>query len=181
MKQHGPWKIKSSEVKYKNPWMEVREDQVIRPDGKDGIYGTISVLSGSSVLPIDEEGNVYLSQEFHYGVGQETIEVVAGGLDKDESPLDCAKRELEEEAGISATDFVDLGRIVSYTSYMDASVYLYLARNLSFKEVSRQEALNIKLIKISLEKALMMVMNGEIFHTGSCVLILKAAKYLGKL
>jgi hypothetical protein len=59
--QKGPWTVKSTETKYKNPWIEVREDKVIRPDGKDGICGVVTMKSGVSVLPYDTEGNVYLA------------------------------------------------------------------------------------------------------------------------
>lgn len=181
MEQRGPWKIKSSEVKYKNPWMEVREDQVVRPDGKDGIYGVINVIGGVSVLPIDDEGNVYLTDEFHYGIGRDSIEVISGGLDDGEDPLACAKRELVEETGITAKDFVYLGETDPFTSYLNAPVYLYLARNLSFGKNNLEGSEIIRVVKMTFEEAVQMVMESKISHGGSCVLILKAAKYLGRL
>ena len=67
MKEHGPWKIKESVIKYKNPWIEVREDKVIRPDGKSGIFGVVNMKHGISVLPMDDEGFVYLTEEFNEG------------------------------------------------------------------------------------------------------------------
>ena len=51
-KKNGPWIIKASEQKYKNPWLEVVEDQVVRPDGTEGIYGGVKIKEGISVLPI---------------------------------------------------------------------------------------------------------------------------------
>mgnify|MGYP001618148539 FL=1 len=84
MKQHGPWKIKKSATKYKNPWLEVIEDQVIRPDGKPGIYGVVKMKPGVSVLALDEHEIAYLISEFHYTLGKESVEVVSGAMDKGE-------------------------------------------------------------------------------------------------
>src|SRR3989344_4829272 len=86
MKKYGPWMIKSSEIKYKNPWIEVREDIVIRPDGKDGIFGVVNMKAGVSILAFDDE-HVYLTKEFKYGIGAESIETISGGIDEGEEPL----------------------------------------------------------------------------------------------
>ena len=92
MKTNGPWKIKDSQVKYKNPWISVREDQVIRPDGKDGIFGVVEMVAGASVLPLDDDGFVYLTKEFHYAIEQDSVEVVSGAIDEGETALEAAKR-----------------------------------------------------------------------------------------
>ncbi len=181
MKSHGPWKIKSSEVKYKNPWMEVREDQVVRPDGKDGIYGTLKLRPGASVLPLDNEGNVYLIKEFHYGLGYEGIQVAGGGLDDNEEPLKAAQRELAEELGITATEWIDLARTDLFTGYLNGPVYLFLARQLTLAEHDRDSGERMTVIKLPFSEAIKMVMTGEITDGGSCVLLLKAAAYLGRL
>jgi len=75
MNNNGPWKIKSSEEKYKNPWINVREDQVIGPDNKDGIFGIVEMVNGVSILPIDEDGFVYLTKEFHYAIKKATLKL----------------------------------------------------------------------------------------------------------
>ncbi len=116
MIKNGPWTIKASEEKYKNPWIRVQEDKVIRPDGKDGIFGIVEMVSGISVLPLDEEGFVYLTDEFHYGLQQNSIEVVSGAIDNDEKPIEAAKRELKEELGIEAENWVDFGLINPFTT-----------------------------------------------------------------
>ncbi len=67
MRKNGPWTIKSSETKYENPWIKVVEDKVIQPNGDDGIFGTVVMVPGISVLPCDEEGNVYLTKEDQSG------------------------------------------------------------------------------------------------------------------
>src|SRR5262249_16931064 len=99
-KPHGPWQIVQSHQVYKDPWIEVLKDDVIRADGKPGTHSVIWIRPGVSVLLLDDAGFVYLTEEFHYGVGRITLEVVSGGLDDGETPLAGAQREAQEELGI---------------------------------------------------------------------------------
>lgn len=174
----GPWTILSYKTVYKNPWIDVREDQVIRPDGKPGIFGVVIMKSGISVLPLDDKGNVYLTEEYHYAVERVTTEVISGGIDKNETKLDAAKRELEEEAGITAKEWTYLGFIDPFTSAISSPNYMFLARNLRFSKSNPDGTESIKIIKIRLEKAIKMAEDSEITHGASVVLILKANSYL---
>src|SRR4051812_8975783 len=99
-KKNGLWTIQGTTRIYQNPWVEVDEDTVINPAGKPGTFTTVKMKPGVSVLAFDDDGYVYLAGEFRYAVGRESIEVVSGGIDGDESPLAAAKRELLEELGI---------------------------------------------------------------------------------
>ena len=180
MKKHGPWQIMSSELKYKNPWMEVTEDKVIRPDGKPGIYAIAKVKSGVSILAMDDEGFVYLTCEFKYALGEESIETVSGGIDQDETPLNAAKRELKEELGIDASEWTDLGIVNPLTGYVVSPAIVFLARKLKFGKASQEGTEKIKKLKVSFEEAVRLVMESKITHGQSCVLILKAHEYLRK-
>ncbi|HRY82945.1 MAG TPA: NUDIX hydrolase [Candidatus Moranbacteria bacterium] len=180
MKKNGQFIIKKSVQKYKNPWIEVTEDQVIRPNGKAGIFGTVRVLDGSAVLPLDEDGYVYLTKEFKYAIGKIDIETMSGGLDGGERYLTSAKRELKEELGITAKKWVDLGLINPFTSVVKGSQKMFLARKLTFGKDDQEGTENISLVKVKLEEAVKMVMDSVITHGASCVLILKAARYLKK-
>src|SRR3989338_10662642 len=103
----GPWTAIDSKIIYKNPWIVVREDIVIRPDNKKGVFGVVKMKAGVSILPLDGENNVYLTQEYHYAVERITIEAISGGIDDKEHKLDTAKRELKEETGILADEWID--------------------------------------------------------------------------
>jgi ADP-ribose pyrophosphatase len=161
--------------------MEVREDQVVRPDGKDGIYGVVEMKNGASVLPMDDENNVYLTKEFRYALGEESIEAAGGVVDDGEDGIQAAKRELKEELGIVADEWVDLGRLEPFTGAVHSSANLYLARGLKFGSTKAEGTEIISVVKITLNEAVEMVMNSEIVHGQTSVLILKAARYLGKL
>jgi ADP-ribose pyrophosphatase len=138
----------------------------------------VTLGSGVSVLALDDEKRVYLTDEFHYAVGRRTLEVVSGGCDPGEEPLDAARRELEEELGIVARDWIELGSFDPFTTMLCAPAKLFLARNLTFG-ASRQEGTeNIRCVTVSFDEAIAMVMDGRITHGPSCVVILKAARLL---
>ncbi len=179
MKSRGPWKILSSELKYKNPWIEVTEDKVLRPDGNPGIYGTVNILPGISVVAIDDDGYAHLVEVFQYGLGQNSIETVSGALDKGETPLAAAKRELKEELGIEAADWVDLGVIHQYTSIVkDAPQQLFLARKLKFGKFEREGTEVLKPVKVKFSEAVRWVLQSKIVDAQSGMAIMKANEYL---
>src|SRR5918997_1509708 len=110
-KKKGPWTVEETARVYRAPWVEVVEDKVLRPDGTRGLFSTVLMRPGVSVLALDEEGFVHLTSEYRYAVERESIEVVSGGVDDGETPLDAAKRELREELGLLALEWDDLGTV----------------------------------------------------------------------
>lgn len=181
MKNNGPWKIKNSQEKYKNQWICVREDQVIRPDGEDGIFGVVEMVPGVSALPLDEEGFVYLAEQFRYSLGERSIEAACGGIDEGENPLEAAKRELKEELGIEADEWIELGIVNPFTTVVRSLASLYLVKKLRFGRADLDATEGINIIKVKLADAVKMVMESKISHGPSCVLILKTAEYLRKM
>jgi ADP-ribose pyrophosphatase len=179
MKTNGPFVINESNVKYKNNWIEVVEDKVTRPNGQPGLFGIVNYISGVAVLPLDEEGFVYLTEEFHYALEAADIEAVSGGIDPGEEPSAAAKRELKEELGIEATEWIDLGTVNPFTTVIKSPQRMYLAKQLTFGESHQEETEDIKLVKIKFEEAVKMAMDSKITHGPSALLILKAKNYLG--
>jgi len=178
MRLHGPWKILQSHVEYQDPWIHVRRDDVIRPDNQPGSYTVVSLKPGVSVLAIDDAGHVCLTEEFHYGVGRVTIEVVSGGIESGEGPLLTAQRELAEELGITANEWAHCGVCDPFTASVVSPTQLYLARDLTFGEHQQEGTEQIRLVKMRLDEAVEAVMDGTITHGPSGVLILKAALLL---
>lgn len=179
MEKVGPWTKISSEVKYKSPWMEVIEDKVIHSDGKERIYSISSTLDSVTVLPVDSEGNVYLVRQFRYCLNGEYLEAPAGNIDEGEKPLDAAKRELKEELGISANEWISLGTMIPQETLRKTS-NLYLARDLQHGEPNPEESKWIKEEVMPLKEAVEKVMRNEIVHWASVGVILKTNNYLNK-
>ena len=126
----NPFTLISTKKVYENPWISVREDRVVRPGGKEGIFGVVTMNHGVTVIAIDHDDNVITTDEFAYALEKNSFEVVSGGMDHDESPLECAKRELKEETGYEATEWIDLGYIDPFTSIIRSRNYIFLARDL---------------------------------------------------
>jgi 8-oxo-dGTP pyrophosphatase MutT (NUDIX family) len=177
-RKHGPWTIKETVRKYRNEFIEVLEDQVIQPDGQPGQYATVLMKAGVSVLAIDDEGFAYLTTQFRYAVGKESLEVVSGAIDEGEEPEAAARRELREEAGIDAGELISLGQVDIDTSIVRNPASQFLARDLKFRETEQEGTEQISLRKMKLEEAVSKVMRGEITHGPTCVIILKASHYL---
>jgi ADP-ribose pyrophosphatase len=175
VKQHGPWQIVREHLIYTDPWIHVRKDDVIRPDGQPGIHTVIHLKPGASVLAMDDEHHVYLTEEFHYGVGRVTLEVVSGGSEPAEDPLCTAQRELQEELGITATRWDDLGACDPFTANVVSPTRLYLARGLSFGSTAREGTELIRCVRMPFVETIACVMDGRITHAPSCLVIMKAA------
>ncbi|HJQ09067.1 MAG TPA: NUDIX hydrolase [Candidatus Saccharimonadales bacterium] len=176
--QKGPWQVVGSTPKYENHWISVREDQVIRPDGKTGIFGVVTMRPGISVLPVDDDGYVYLMQEYKYGTEKETIEVISGSGEPGEALHDTVRREMEEEAGLIAREITDLGYIDPFTSVVNSPNYLYLAEGLIEGMPEPEGTEHIQVLRVPYQQALDWVMDGTITHGASVAIILKVRDYL---
>jgi 8-oxo-dGTP pyrophosphatase MutT (NUDIX family) len=176
----GPYTVLSSRMQYENPWMRVREDRVIRPGGSEGLFGVVEMVGGSSVLAVDDNDDVYLVREYKYAVGRDSLEVVSGAIDAGETPLAAAKRELREEAGLIASEWRELGTVDPFTTAIRCTNHLFLAQALSPTPADPDDGEEISLVRVPLEEALQMVLAGEITHASSCILILRAARLLGR-
>ena len=169
--------ISSREV-HKGNLVRLREDKVILPQGTEALYEYVEIKHGSSTLAMEDNGDVWLVKEWKYAIGRPSVEVVSGGLEPGESPLEGARRELREEAGLDAAEFIPLGHVDPFTTMLRCQNYLFLARGLTANPHQREEAEVMELMRVPLAKAVRMVMDGEITHGTSCVLIFKARTFL---
>lgn len=172
-KKNGPWTIKDSESVFKNEFLELINEQVVQPDGNDGEYAIVRMKPGVCVLAIDDEDNVYLTKQFRYALGAESLEVVTGGSENGDA-LENAKRETKEEMGIEAEEWIDLGTAETDTSIVHCPAHFFVARKLKFGKPEREGTEQMKPVTMKFDKAVEKVLNGEIRHALSCVLILKA-------
>jgi 8-oxo-dGTP pyrophosphatase MutT (NUDIX family) len=174
----GPYKVLSTRKAYENPWLSVREDKVIRPGGKEGYFGIIEMKVGATVLALTAQNEVYLISEYKYGVERDSIELMSGALEADETPLDAARRELREEVGLEADEWIEMGVVDPFTTAVRSPNYMFLAMGVREGQRNPEEGEVLEIIKTPLSNAIEMVMRSEITHSASCVLILKADRYL---
>ncbi|MGP5309015.1 NUDIX domain-containing protein [Vreelandella alkaliphila] len=171
----GQFTVTSSKTIYKNPWIEVTEDSVIRPEGDRGIFGTVDMKDGVAILPLFSDGTVLLAREYKYAQDSEMIEIIGGGIDEGEAPEQAAARELAEEAGIGAGHFKSIGVTDPFTTLVRTRDHLIIATEL-YELAARPPADDmVEPFNVSLNTAVEYVLNGSITHTTSCLLILRAA------
>jgi ADP-ribose pyrophosphatase len=172
-RRHGPWTIQSRREVYRDPWVRVARDEVLRPDGQPGSYCVVEVKPGVCVLALDQQRRAHLTEEFHYGVGRVTLECVSGGVEAGEPLLETARRELREELGITAARWDDLGVVDPFTANVVSPTQLYLARELTFGAAAGDPGEPIRPAVLAWEECCEAVMTSRITHGPSCVAILK--------
>ncbi|HVG31126.1 MAG TPA: NUDIX hydrolase [Pyrinomonadaceae bacterium] len=177
-KKHGPWTIRATQRKFKNDLVELNEDEVTKPDGSEGTYATVTLLDGVAVLAVGDDGTAYFIKEFRYALGRENVEVVAGGVEDGEETVDAARRELREELGIEAAEFVELGSVEYATSILKSASTLFLARGLTFTEKDEDASEIIETVEMSLEEAAARSLGGDFVHATTALLVLRAHSYL---
>ena len=175
------WQTKSSKVVYKNPWMIVHEDEVVMPNGKDGIYGYVEAASNSVyVVPIDDEGNTYLIQQKRYTTKQIRWEVPAGATDKE--PYEkAAKRELLEETGLKAGHIAVLSETQAAANLTTFVGAVCLATQLTrvSDELDTSEGI-LAYRKLPLQEAIDMIMTGEIINGPSITSLFMGKEHLSR-
>ena len=155
-------------------------DEILLPNGNKGVREVVRHPGAVCVLPLTDEGEVIFVNQFRYALNKVTLEVPAGKLEKGEDPTEAALRELSEETGIEARKIVPMGALYTTPALMDEIIYMYIATDLVQGEQHLDEDEFVNAIKIPLEKAVEMVMNGEIRDSKTQTMILKADKYLNK-
>lgn len=168
----------SSEEKYKGIIVRVRLDEAELHTGKHVRREVVEHPGGVAVLPVDGEGNCYLVRQFRYPFGRVLLEVPAGKRENQEEPLLCGRRELSEETGFEAEEFIDLGCCYTSPGIATEVLYLYLALGLrpGKSHPDQDEYLNV--VKLPLKTLSEMVMRNEIEDAKTVMAILKAEKVL---
>ena len=178
---HNPWQTLSTEVKYRNPWISVREDQVLNPGGGRGIYGVVSMKNKAiGIIPVDAEGNTWLVGQYRYPLNEYSWEIPMGGGLIEHDVLESAQRELKEETGLTAAHWTRIARLHTSNSVTDEEGFVYLAEGLTHGEVEPEETEDLRLWKLPLAEAVRMVMDDRITDGISVAGLLKAEKVLAK-
>lgn len=172
--QNNPWKTLSTREVYVNPWIRVREDQVLNPSGNPGIYGVVEFKNQAvGVVPIDEEGYTWLVGQYRYTHHQYEWEIPEGGCPAGESLEDCARRELLEETGLVADHLTPLlSDLQLSNSVTNEKAFLFVATGLSSTQASPEETEQITVHRLPLRDAIQMAKQGAIRDAMSVIALL---------
>ncbi len=153
------------EVVYRGRVIDLIVDQIEYPSGSKGIREVARHPGGAVAVPLFDDGRVMLISQFRYPLDARILELPAGKLDENEDPLDCARRELEEETGWKAELWDNLGSIYSTPGFCDEELHLFLATGLSaladgHRRSEGEDDMELRILPM--EEALSMIERGEI-------------------
>ncbi len=162
-----------TKTEYKGRVISVSTDDVMLANGQKAKREVVHHTGGAGVIAIDEEENIYLIRQFRYALGRIMTEIPAGKLEVGENPKEAAERELAEETGLRAKKITPLASVIPTCGYCDEIIYIYLAEGLSMGETNLDDGEFVSTFKISLDKAVQMVLEGEIIDSKTVSAILQ--------
>jgi 8-oxo-dGTP pyrophosphatase MutT (NUDIX family) len=161
--KRNPWTTVASRIAYANPWLRIREDEVLRPDGQPGLYGVVEIRPSVGVLAFNERDEIALVGQWRYPSNRYSWEIVRGGSAEGETDmLAAARRELREEAGYEAGQWSSLGAVDVCNGVTTDVQHLFVARELTFAGPHQDEVEEIVTRWIPFHDAIRMAIDGAI-------------------
>ncbi len=139
----------------------VSED-VTLPNGSRAEMAVVRHPGSTAVVPLLDDKTVVMELQYRHAVGEYLLEIPAGTMEPGELPLDCAKRELEEETGFTAKRMIELGRIHILPAYSDEITHVYVARGLTPARQRLDKDEIIEIVHYPFEQTLTMIADGLI-------------------
>lgn len=159
----GPWRRRSRDLVYRNPWVTIWHDEVDRPDGSPGVYGVVHFAGRAvGVVAVGGDGRILLVGQYRYTLEQYSWEIPEGGVPDGESMLEGARRELREETGYEADTWRYLFAYTTSNSVTDERGEMYLATGLRQGQAEPDETEDLETRWASLDKILGEIDRGEI-------------------
>lgn len=172
----------NEEYIYKGKIINLRRDEALLPDGNTAYREVVEHNGGVCVAALTDDNEVLLVRQYRYPYSEIILEIPAGKRDsKDEPPLSCGKRELKEETGAVAKEYLFLGELYPTPGYCGEIIYMYAAKGLTFGDTDFDDDEFLRVEKMPLDKLVEKIMSGEIkdAKTQAAVLKLKCLKDKG--
>lgn len=172
----NPWTTLNRRAVYENPWIAVREDAVIRPDGSTGVYGVVHFKNlAVGVLPVEDDGSIWLVGQYRYPLGQFSWEIPEGGAPVGEPAEACALRELREETGLSAGLLERLAEVHLSNSVSDELAIVFRATRLTLGDSQPEPTERLEVRRVAWNDVWAMLQRGEITDSMSVVALMSEA------
>jgi ADP-ribose pyrophosphatase len=167
-----------SELMYDGNFIQVRKDNVLLPDGAVSSREYINHPGAVAVLALLDNGNLVMERQYRYAPQREFIELPAGKIDHGEDILACAKRELLEETGYVASEWIHLTTAWPCIGYADERMEYFLARELTHQGSTLDDGEFLEVFELSLQEAIEWIRLGKINESKTIVGLFWLEKYL---
>ena len=167
-----PEKKLSSQQAYHGRAINLYVDLVEKPSGRKTTREVIEHSDCIAAVVLDDHDNVLLVHQFRHAVGKFLLEVPAGGIDPGEEPIDCVRRELQEEIGYLPRKINRMGGFYAIPGYGTEYLYCYLATDLIPSRLIAEDTENIELVRVSLDQIPHLIASGEICDAKSIAALL---------
>jgi 8-oxo-dGTP pyrophosphatase MutT (NUDIX family) len=165
---------------YRNPYLAVEVYEIVHPSGAEGEHLLVLTPPCSAVIVADG-GDLLFARQPRFGADADVLEIVKGGADESESPLECAQRETREELGITAAHWMQLGRLYEVPSIIGLPVELFLARGIEHVDVENEAIESIELVRVPEQLAIRAAAEGQINDAVTVAALLRYGVHTGAL
>jgi ADP-ribose pyrophosphatase len=167
-----PEKKLSSQQLYRGRAVNLRMDTVEKSDGKTTTREVVEHSNCVAVVVVDDQDNVLLVRQYRYPVGKFLLEIPAGGIDPNEEPIDCVRRELQEEIGYFPQKIEEIGGFYSVPGYGTEYLHCYLATDLVPSRLIAEDSEGIEVVRVPISKITQLITSGEICDAKSIAALL---------
>lgn len=172
--EQNPWTTLDRTLVYESPWISVEHHNVLNPAGNPGTYSVVHFKKlAIGIVPLDEENYTWIVGQYRYPLKSYTWEIPEGGGDSGIDPVESARRELLEECGIIAQEYLPILQLQISNSATDEVACLFVARQLSFTQAQPEENEELCIRKVHFDELYNMVCSGEITDSMSVAAVLK--------
>jgi ADP-ribose pyrophosphatase len=173
-----PAKINHSRTQYQGRVFTLATENVTLGNGVTTDLDVIHHPGAAAMVPLTDDNKVVLLKQYRHAVGQEIWEIPAGTLEMSETPRNCAAREIEEETGYTAANFIRLGKIIPVPGYSDETITLFLCSGLTLRQQKLDADEQIAVYPVPFDEAIAMIHDGRIQDAKSIAGLFMARRHL---
>jgi len=172
------WMRLSNEVLFRSSYFSFEHDRYRLPDGDEGDYYYVRSSGAVMIVPVDTDGKVLLVRQYRYLLDEDSIEFPAGGVKEGVDPIEQAKAELREEAGVEAASWTALGRFASWNGATNEICRVFLARDLRPAPARPDKTEEFELLRLGWDELLERARRNELFDGMSLAAVALARAWM---
>jgi len=173
-----PFTTLSSQIAWSCPWYNIRQDEILLPDGSPGIYNVIQKAPSVWIVPVTPTGDIVLIRQYRYTIDDNCWEVPAGGIKEGQTPEEAAIEELREEVGGHSTNWISIGPLYTANGICNEIGHIFLARNVDLRQTAHESAEVIEIHQKSIAEVVTMARTNQITDGSSALAILLCQSHL---